>query len=100
MDGGSFGFQYAEFVRQCDKLDGLADGVMNNYMACRALFDMSQGDANRNPWAAKRCPDNVDPNPAGTNANACLTDGQISTLEFVYSRYLFAAPLANAVKSV
>ena len=72
-----------EFVRQCDKLDGLVDGVMNNYLACRAIFDMSQGDPRRNPWAAKRCPDNVDSNPADTTANACLTDGQISTLEFV-----------------
>src|SRR5262245_37184944 len=32
-----------EFIRQCDKLDGLADGIVNNYMACRAIFDMSQG---------------------------------------------------------
>ena len=30
---------------------------------------------------------------------ACLTDGQIATLEFVYSRYRFATPLANGVKS-
>src|SRR5919201_1096858 len=35
-----------EFMRQCDKLDGLADGIMNNYMACRALFDMSEGNPN------------------------------------------------------
>src|SRR4030095_14330298 len=49
----------AEFIRQCDKLDGLADGIVNNYMACRAIFDMSQGTANRNPWVSKRCPDNV-----------------------------------------
>ena len=32
-----------EFMRQCDTLDGLADGVINNYMACRAIFDVSQG---------------------------------------------------------
>jgi tannase/feruloyl esterase len=88
-----------EFVRQCDKLDGLADGVINNYMACRALFDVKQSPLNRNPWLSKRCPDNVDPNPADTSGNACLTDGQISTLEFVYSRYMFATPLANSVKS-
>jgi feruloyl esterase len=88
-----------EFIRQCDKLDGLADGIMNNYMACRAIFDMSQGDPNRNPWAAKRCPNNVDPNPADTTAAACLTDGQISTLKVVYSRYRFATPLANGVSS-
>jgi pimeloyl-ACP methyl ester carboxylesterase len=89
----------AEFVRQCDKLDGLADGIMNNYMACRAIFDMSQGSPNRNPWASKRCPDNVDPNPQDATAAACFTDGQISTLKLVYSRYKFATPLANGSKT-
>ena len=88
-----------EFMRQCDKLDGLTDGVINNYMACRAVFDVKQGAPGRHPWARKRCPNNIDPNPADTGANACLTDGQISTLEFVYSRYMFATPLANGVKS-
>jgi feruloyl esterase len=88
-----------EFMRQCDKLDGLVDGIINNYMACRAIFDMSQGTPNRNPWVEKRCPNNVDPNPADTTNAACLTDGQISTLKFVYSRYKFATPLANGVTS-
>jgi pimeloyl-ACP methyl ester carboxylesterase len=88
-----------EFMRQCDKLDGLVDGVINNYMACRAIFDVKQGKPGRHPWAAKRCPNNADPNPADTSANACLTDGQISTLEFVYSRYPFSQPLANGVKT-
>ena len=88
-----------EFMRQCDKLDGLAEGVINNYMACRAIFDVKQGDLNRKPWAAKRCPNNVDPNPQDTSAAACLTDGQISTLKMVYSPYVFATPLANGVKS-
>jgi feruloyl esterase len=89
----------AEFMRQADKLDGLADGVINNYMAARALFDMSEGDPKRNPWAALRAPDGVDPNPADTSANARLTDGQIKTLEFVYSRYPFASPLATGVRT-
>ena len=88
-----------EFMRQCDTLDGLVDGVINNYMACRAIFDVKQGAPNRRPWAAKRCPDNVDPNPQDTIAAACLTDGQIGTLEMVYSPYLFATPMANDVKS-
>ena len=88
-----------EFMRQCDGLDGLADGVINNYMACRAIFDVTQGARNRRPWAGKRCPGNVDPNPADTSAGACLTDGQISTLEFVYSRYPFATPLAHGAKT-
>jgi hypothetical protein len=88
-----------EFMRQCDKLDGLTDGIINNYMGCRAIFDLTQGASNRQPWIAKRCPDNVDPNPADTTANACLTDGQISTLQFVYSHYRFKTPLANGSRS-
>ncbi len=88
-----------EFMRQCDALDGLVDGIINNYMACRAIFDRSQAPRNSNPWSIKRCPNNVDPNPNDTSANACLTDGQIATLNFVYSRYPFATPLANGVKS-
>jgi hypothetical protein len=87
-----------EFMRQCDKLDGLADGVINNYIACREIFDVKQGQPGRHPWAAKRCTDNKEPNPADTSAAACLTDGQISTLEWVYSRYP-ASVLANGATS-
>jgi len=86
-----------QFMRTCDGLDGRVDGVMNNYMACRAIFDVKQGQPGRQPWASKRCPNNVDPNPGDTSPDACLTDGQISTLAFVYSRYAFATPLANGV---
>ena len=57
------------------------------------------GAPNRQPWAAKRCPGNIDPNPVDTSANACLTDGQIATLQFVYRPYTFAAPLSNNVAS-
>jgi feruloyl esterase len=88
-----------EFIRQCDALDGLADGVINNYMGCRAIFDVKQGKKGRHPWAAKRCPNNVDPNPTDTTAAACLTDGQIATLELTYSPYEFATPLANGRKA-
>jgi len=88
-----------EFMRQCDGLDGLADGIINNYLACRAIFDVTQGARARRPWAAKRCPDNVDPDPADSSANACLTDGQIATLEFTYSRYAFATPLAHGTST-
>ena len=89
----------AEFLRQADKLDGLEDGIINNYMAARALFDMSEGKPDRNPWAALRAPDGVDPNPSDTTAAAKLTDGQIETLKFMYSRYKYATPLANGVKT-
>jgi hypothetical protein len=88
-----------EFVRQCDALDGLADGVINNYLACRAIFDRTQRKKGASPWAAKRCPQNQDPNPSDATSAACLTDGQIATLDVVYSRYAFATPLANGVKT-
>jgi feruloyl esterase len=88
-----------EFIRQCDGLDGLMDGIMNNYQACRAIFDVTQGPKDRHPWAAKRCPNNVDPNPQDTAAAACLTEGQISTLELTYSRYKFSTPLAFGART-
>jgi feruloyl esterase len=89
----------AEFIRQADKLDGLEDGIINNYSAARALFDLSEGSPDRNPWAALRAPDGIDPDPTNTSASAKLTDGQIATLKLVYSRYQFATPLANGVTS-
>ena len=88
-----------EFMRQCDGLDGLLDGVINNYMGCRKVFDVRQHPPGYNPWAAKRCPDGVDPNPADTTAAACFTDGQIETLKFTYTRYLFATPLVHGTTS-
>ena len=79
-----------EVIRQCDGLDGVMDGIVNNYNACRAKFDVT---FTPDPWAQKRCP-GVDPAPGDTSAAACLTDGQISTMEFVQRRYEFATPLA------
>jgi feruloyl esterase len=46
-----------------------------------------------------RCPNDLDPQPANVTSGACLTDGQMATLEFMYSRYRFAMPLANGVSS-
>ncbi len=88
-----------EFMRQCDALDGLVDGRINNYLACRAVFDVTEGAPYRRPWMAMHCPNDVDPAPANVGAGACLTGGQIATLEFVYSRYRFATPLAHGVRS-
>jgi feruloyl esterase len=89
-----------EFIRQCDALDGLADGIINNYMACRAIFDVTRGTGGRHPWAARRCPNGIDPNPDDTSAAACLTDGQIGTLEMIYSPYSFpVVPLAHRTRS-
>jgi len=89
----------AEFLRQCDKLDGLSDGIINNYMASRVIFDVTDGVGPDDPWAALRAPDRKDPDPEDKSASARLTDEQIKTLEFVYSPFKFPSPLANGVKS-
>jgi feruloyl esterase len=89
----------AEFLRQCDGLDGLADGIVNNYMAARAIFNVNDGVGPKDPWAALRAPNNVDPDPNDKSEKAKLTDGQIKTMELAYSNYTFATPLANGVKS-
>ncbi len=60
---------------------------------------MSQGDPDRNPWEELRGPDGVDPDPKDSSESAKLSDGQIETLKFIYSRYKFATPLANGVTS-
>jgi hypothetical protein len=88
-----------EFLRQCDKLDGLSDGIINNYMAARSIFDVSDGIGPSDPWALLRAPGNTDPDPGDNSTAAKLTDGQIKTLEFIYSPYRFSKPLANGVSS-
>jgi len=88
-----------EFLRQCDTLDGLADGMINNYMAARILFNVHDNFGPADPWAALRAPKNSDPDPSDKSESAKLTDEQIKTMEFVYSSYAFATPLANAVKT-
>lgn len=88
-----------EFMRQCDRLDGLDDGIISNYIAARAIFNINDDVGPDDPWAALRTPGDVDPDPEDESANAKLTDGQIETLELSYSSYQFATPLANGVES-
>ena len=88
-----------EFLRQCDKLDGLADGIINNYIDARKIFNVNDGSGPADPWAALRAPNNVDPDPNDKSESAKLTDEQIKTMEFVYSSYKFTTPLANKVKT-
>jgi len=89
----------AEFLRQCDNLDGLADGIINNYIASREIFDVTDGVGPDDPWAALRASEAVDPNPHDNSVSARLLEGQIITLEMIYSSYRFATQLANGVKS-
>ncbi|HEX2920107.1 MAG TPA: tannase/feruloyl esterase family alpha/beta hydrolase [Bacteroidales bacterium] len=87
----------AEFLRQCDNLDGISDGIINNYVDARALFDVTDGVGPADPWAALRV--SSDPDPKDATVSAKLTDGMIKTLEFVYSPYKFKEPLAFGTKS-
>ena len=89
----------AEFLRQCDKLDGLSDGIINNYMASRAIFDVTDGSGPADPWADIRKPNKKNALPEDNTTSARLTNEQIKILEFVYSPYKFPSPLANGVKS-
>src|SRR5664280_830842 len=89
----------AEFLRQCDKLDGLSDGIINNYMASRAIFDVTDGSGPADPWADIRKPNKKNALPEDNTTSARLTNEQIKTLEFVYCPYKFPSPLANGVKS-
>jgi hypothetical protein len=86
-----------EFVKQCDSLDGLTDGIINNYKACREIFNVNDNGKtnNNNLWKDKQCPNDVDPNPNDDSINACFTSKQIETLKFIFSSYQFATPLAN-----
>lgn len=76
-----------EIMRQCDKLDGLADGVINNYIDCRAEFNVNDGKGSADPWAALRC-------TGGAN-DSCLSDAQIGTLGFIFSNYSEGIALPN-----
>jgi hypothetical protein len=67
----------------CDALDGLADGVVNNYLACPAKVDL----------APLRCTGGVD------SADACLSDAQIATIRAVHQPYRVPFALANGLTS-
>ena len=89
----------AEFMRQCDALDGLDDGVINDYLSCRAIFNVNDGKGTRSPWSARRCPEGRDPAPDDASENACLTDGQIDTLQFIFSTQAFGYRRAHGTQT-
>lgn len=75
-----------EVLRQCDALDGLADGVINNYHACDRLFDPT---ITPNPLAKIRCAG------GGDTGNDCLSDAQIATIDTFHSPMKVGFPLSN-----
>lgn len=77
-----------EVVRQCDGLDGLNDGIISNYPACRALF---LPEITPHPYAAIRCPDGAD------SGSSCVSDAQIATLNQMHAPTQFGFALANGL---
>lgn len=65
----------------CDGLDGLADGIVNNYLACQSRVKLQ----------LLRCADGAD---AGAH---CLSDKELVLLQGIHSPYTFSFPLANGV---
>jgi pimeloyl-ACP methyl ester carboxylesterase len=68
-------------VERCDALDGLADGVVNNYNACPPQVDLQ----------ALRCAGGAD------TGDDCMSDAQIAVVRSVHARYRFPFPLANGL---
>ena len=67
----------------CDTLDGLADGVVNNYMACQGRVNLQ----------SLRCPGGNDAGPQ------CLSDAQLRLVQGIHSPYVFPFAIANGVTS-
>ncbi len=85
MSGGWLGPAEIKVVtegvaRACDALDGLEDGIVNNYMACLAKFDP----------AALRC-------PGGGAGAGCLSAQQVDVVKGMYSPYKLVEPMVNGV---
>jgi pimeloyl-ACP methyl ester carboxylesterase len=75
-----------EVRRQCDALDGLEDGVVNNYVGCnRALDPKVHPDA----FANIRCAGGAD------TGNDCLSDPQIATVNAFHAPFTFPFSLAG-----
>jgi feruloyl esterase len=67
----------------CDKLDGLADGVISAFEKCRSVFDPK----------TLRCPNGAD------TGDTCLSDAQIDADRVLHQPYQYPFALANGVTS-
>ncbi len=65
---------YDAAIAACDKLDGVADGLISNVDACNASFDPATAVLNGAPL---RCPGGTD------SGNTCLSDAQIHAFKII-----------------
>jgi len=75
-----------EVLRQCDALDGIADGLVSNYKACDRRFDSA---VTANPLAAVRC------EGGGDTGESCLSDAQIRAANAVHGSMSYPFALAD-----
>jgi feruloyl esterase len=68
-------------IAACDKLDGLADGVVGSYEKCLKVFDVG----------TLRCPDGND------TGDTCLSDAQIEADRLAHRPFKFPFPMKNGV---
>jgi feruloyl esterase len=71
----------------CDKLDGVADGIIGNVRACNAAFTIDTVKA------TLRCPDGAD------TGNSCLSDAQIGAVAKIASPVQFNFAFASGSTS-
>jgi pimeloyl-ACP methyl ester carboxylesterase len=74
-----------EVLRQCDALDGIADGVISNYEGCNRMFINPL--ASNQPWSRIRCITGAD------EGAMCLSDAQIKVLNAMHSDIKFGYDL-------
>jgi len=70
----------------CDKLDGLADGIVSNVVACNAKFDPATAVLNGSPL---RCAGGTD------SGDSCLSDAQIRALQVFNTPIEFSPAMAS-----
>ena len=71
-------------LAQCDRLDGLIDGVVADYEGCRGVFSID----------ALRCPAGASP-----SSGSCLAEAQVDALKTLHAPYEFPFALANGQRS-
>jgi hypothetical protein len=88
QDGGWIGPAKVKAIQSavnaaCDKLDGLADGVIGAFEKCRSVFDAK----------TLRCPNGAD------TGDTCLSDAQIEADRVLHQPYAYPFALANGITS-
>ncbi|MFT3721487.1 tannase/feruloyl esterase family alpha/beta hydrolase [Pseudorhodoferax sp.] len=83
--GGKTQLVHDTVAAACDALDGIADGVVSQYRACKPLAEAA--------LAAKACPSGGDEGPG------CLSAAQLAVIQSAHAGYRFAFPVANGMQA-